>query len=415
MSLINFKSLKSLSYILFVLILGVFTSCSESGSRHISSKDLTAFSFPQGKGVITNTSATAGTIAVTVPFNTTVTGLVATFTTTGSYVAVGATAQVNGTTANDFAGAVTYTVTAADKTTKAYVVTVTIAPKAPGYKVTFTGDGVSFKMAYVPGGLIFPTGIDDAGTATVPHAYWIGETDVTYELWNAVCTWAIASGGYHFANVGHMGGGFGTTTNQHPVTTISWRDAMVFSNAITEWYNFKNETSYGCVYKASNVPIRDSRNTNATQCDAVIPDTGANGFRLLTSNEWELAARWRGSDATNTVSAYTNPYFTKGSSTSGATADCGNATASATVAWFNPSGTTNGTEAVKLLTPNALGLYDMSGNVWVWNFDLAAPFRVARGGSWADALGAMQLGEVNSNYPYYADYNYGFRISRTDL
>ncbi|MEW5816362.1 MAG: InlB B-repeat-containing protein, partial [Spirochaetota bacterium] len=46
----------------------------------------------------------------------------------------------------------------------------------PGYKITFTADSVSFKMAYVPG-KTFPTGTDDLGTpATVTNAYWIGET-----------------------------------------------------------------------------------------------------------------------------------------------------------------------------------------------------------------------------------------------
>ena len=78
---------------------------------------------------------------------------------------------------------------------------------------TYTADGVSFKMAYVPGGITFPTGTDDLGTpATVANAYWIGETEVTYELWNKVYTWAITdawrqrrSKSYTFANVGDRG------------------------------------------------------------------------------------------------------------------------------------------------------------------------------------------------------------------
>jgi formylglycine-generating enzyme required for sulfatase activity len=62
---------------------------------------------------------------------------------------------------------------------------------------------------------------------------------------------------------------------------------------------------------------------------------GATGFRLPSSNEWELAARWRGSDPTNTVSGYTNPYFTKGDSASGATADYNDTAASGDVAWYD--------------------------------------------------------------------------------
>jgi hypothetical protein len=49
---------------------------------------------------------------------------VANFTTTGASVSVGATAQVSGTTANDFTSPVDYTVTAADGSTVDYTVTV---------------------------------------------------------------------------------------------------------------------------------------------------------------------------------------------------------------------------------------------------------------------------------------------------
>ena len=51
---------------------------------------------------------------------------------------------------------------------------------SPGDKTTYTADGVSFTLVYVPGGITFPTGIDDSGSDTVSGAYWIGETEVTY-------------------------------------------------------------------------------------------------------------------------------------------------------------------------------------------------------------------------------------------
>ena len=56
----------------------------------------------------------------------------ASFTTTGASVRVGATTQVSGTTANNFTTPVTYTVTAADASTQDYVVTVTVAALAIG-------------------------------------------------------------------------------------------------------------------------------------------------------------------------------------------------------------------------------------------------------------------------------------------
>ena len=45
---------------------------------------------------------TAKTIALSLPYGTAITALVASFTTTGSSVKVGSTAQVSGTTANGF-------------------------------------------------------------------------------------------------------------------------------------------------------------------------------------------------------------------------------------------------------------------------------------------------------------------------
>jgi hypothetical protein len=77
------------------------------------SKAITAFSVasPAATGVI---DENAKTIAITVPYGTDVTALVAKFTTTGSSVKVGSTVQVSGTTANNFTGPVIYTVMGAD-------------------------------------------------------------------------------------------------------------------------------------------------------------------------------------------------------------------------------------------------------------------------------------------------------------
>jgi hypothetical protein len=88
-----------------------------------SSKDITAFGFvsPAVPGTISGTGITA-----TMPYGTDLTKLVATFTTTGASVKVGDAAQSSGTTVNDFTSPVTYTVVAADKSTQAFTVTVTV-------------------------------------------------------------------------------------------------------------------------------------------------------------------------------------------------------------------------------------------------------------------------------------------------
>ena len=92
-----------------------------------TAKALTAFSFssPAVSGTITESSKT---VAITVPFGTDVTALAATFVSTGASVKVGTIVQTSGTTPNNFTSPVTYTVVAADGSTQAYIVTVTIGP-----------------------------------------------------------------------------------------------------------------------------------------------------------------------------------------------------------------------------------------------------------------------------------------------
>jgi hypothetical protein len=95
-----------------------------------TTKALTAFSLTDGaiaavSGII---DEAAKTVSVTLPAGTPVTALAATFTSTGVGVAVSATPQVSGTTANDFTGPVTYVVTAEDASTASYLITVTVPP-----------------------------------------------------------------------------------------------------------------------------------------------------------------------------------------------------------------------------------------------------------------------------------------------
>jgi uncharacterized protein (TIGR02145 family) len=95
-------------------------------STYNKAKALTAFRFSSlaAIGVIDTTNKT---VTVSVPFGTALTALVATFSTTGASVIIGTTIQVSGTTPNTFTAPVTYTVNAADGTTRDYIVTVNVA------------------------------------------------------------------------------------------------------------------------------------------------------------------------------------------------------------------------------------------------------------------------------------------------
>ena len=131
----------------------------------VGPKAITAFSF-QGLSppVIGTINEAAHAIALSVPYGTDVSALVATFTTTGATVKVAGTPQVSGTTANNFSSPVTYTVTAADSSTQAYTVTVTVAAAVIGQ--TYGGGKIAYILqvgdpGYIAGethGLIAATG-----------------------------------------------------------------------------------------------------------------------------------------------------------------------------------------------------------------------------------------------------------------
>lgn len=108
-------------------------------------KAITAFGFPGfGPAAAGTIDEAAHTIAVPVPWGADVTHLVATFTTTGASVSVAGTPQVSGTTVNDFTHPLTYVVTAADGSTQAYVVTVTVTGASPAKAITaFSFQGLS--------------------------------------------------------------------------------------------------------------------------------------------------------------------------------------------------------------------------------------------------------------------------------
>ena len=165
---------------------------------------------------------------------------------------------------------------------------------------TFTVGGVSFKMIRVFAGTFTMGATEEQGSdayddekpthSVTLDSYYIGETEVTQELWQAVM-------GY---NPSRFRG------SKRPVEEVSWDDCQDF----------------------------------ITKLNAA---TGLN-FRLPTEAEWEFAARG---------GTQSKGYKYAGSNTID------------DVAWYWDNSNFEPHEVAQK-SPNELGLYDMTGNVWEW-------------------------------------------------
>ena len=154
-------------------------------------------------------------------------------------------------------------------------------------------------------------------------------------------------------------------------------------------------------------PKRPVENVSWKDCDDFIKElnrlTGQN-FRLPTEAEWEYAARGGQNK---------NSYKYSGSNDL------------ADVAWYGDNSSSE-THDVGQKSPNSLGLYDMSGNVWEWCYDWygdypsghqsnpkgpdLASYRVLRGGSWINYARYGRVSYRNNSTPSYRSSNSGFRL-----
>ena len=240
---------------------------------------------------------------------------------------------------------------------------------------TITVKGVSFVMVPVEKGSFQmgswngESGETPVHTVTISHDYWMGETEVTQELWEAVMgsnvrlqrdkadtSWPLRGEGANF-----------------PMYYISWKECQSF------------------VKKLSSLTGQE--------------------FRLPTEAEWEYAARG-------------------GMKSRGYTYSGSNSIDE--VAWYT-SNSNDKTHPVKSKKPNELGLYDMSGNVWEWcqdwygkeyyssspSTDPAGPSsgsgRVNRGGGWYYYAERCRVAYRIDGNPDCRDIALGLRLSASSL
>ncbi len=217
-------------------------------------------------------------------------------------------------------------------------------------------------------------------------AFMIDRHPVTWTEWRVVHQWAVENG-YSFD---HPGAG---QADDHPVQSISWFDAVKWSNARSEM-----EGLVPCYYTSDDFTETRIYRTGrvAMQSDWVRWD--ATGYRLPTEIEWEKAARggaegrrfpWQVNEITHSRANYF--------SWQGYDYDLGPDRG------YHPmhdEGSYPKTNAVDEFEPNEYGVKGMAGNVWEWCWDWydeeaytldpetnpygpeEGTMRVRRGGSW---------------------------------
>ena len=279
-----------------------------------------------------------------------------------------------------------------------------------------------------------------AGRTVTLSSFYMSDHELTQGEYETYCCYTLDAPSVSF--------GVGA---DYPAYYISWYDAIVYCNlksmaeGLTSCYSLSGESDpkkwtgikesngkYSCSYTSS------SSAWDYSTWDSITCDMTASGYRLPTEAEWEYAAR--GGKKTYGTTAFAN-YFA-GAATINYSDESNSDLDSIGWYWYNVcnNGVTGsaassekagyGTHMIKQKFPNALGLYDMSGNVWEWCWDRSGSIstsetvtdpcgassgsnRLLRGGSWNLNAYYCSVSYRNNWGPNFRDYDYGFRLVRS--
>ena len=200
---------------------------------------------------------------------------------------------------------------------------------------------------------------------------------------------------------------YACSSSENPTHSVTLTQAFYLGRyEVTQGQWVAKMGSNPSAFQGASYPDAPNRPVERVTWNTIQGYLSATGMRLPSEAEWEYACR-----------AGTTTAFNNGSSDDATVG---------TIAWYS-SNSGNQTHVVGGKAANALGLFDMSGNVWEWVNDwygayssgaqtnplgpVSGGFRVLRGGSWFEGSNF-----VRSSYRYISTpvntYDVGFRVAR---
>jgi formylglycine-generating enzyme required for sulfatase activity len=200
---------------------------------------------------------------------------------------------------------------------------------------------------------------------------------------------------------------------KYEVTQKEWVEVMGSNPSYFKGDNLpvENVSWYGVIDYCNKRSVKEGLTPAYTVSGSTVTwNKNANGYRLPTEAEWEWAAKGGGKDST--ITEYSGSNSADG------------------VAWYS-SNSGGKTHPVGTKSPNSLGIYDMSGNVWEWCWDWSGSYssgaqtdpagassgsdRVARGGSWLNYAEFVHSASRSGNAPANRGNGLGCRLVRPSL